>query len=135
MIWLGASENGLTSPIIFKHGETLSHENYIEIVLPYAQPKGERLLGDDFIYQPDNVTFHTHQESLAGYKENFTKFVGNHRWSPNSPDLNVLHYYVWDVIRNNMQWDKAKDNDSLVEEVRKRIRRVSKDDLLRYVKN
>jgi hypothetical protein len=34
-----------------------------------------------------------------------------------------------------MQWDKAKDNDSLVEEVRKRIRRVSKDDLLRYVKN
>ncbi|CAF3447743.1 unnamed protein product [Rotaria sp. Silwood2] len=27
-------------PIIFKPGETLSHENYIEVVLPYAQFEG-----------------------------------------------------------------------------------------------
>jgi hypothetical protein len=47
MVWLGASKNGLTSPIIFKPDETLSHENYIDVVLPHAQSEGRWLLGDD----------------------------------------------------------------------------------------
>jgi hypothetical protein len=58
MVWLGASKKGLTSPIIFKPGETLSHENYIEAVLPHAQSEGQQLLGDDFIYQQDNACIH-----------------------------------------------------------------------------
>jgi hypothetical protein len=65
MVWLGACKNGLTSPIIFKPGETLSHENYIEVVLPHAQAEGQRPLGDDFIYQQGNVIPHTHKKSLA----------------------------------------------------------------------
>ncbi|CAF5008323.1 unnamed protein product, partial [Rotaria socialis] len=36
MVWLAASKNGLSLPIIFEPGETLTHENYIEIVLPHA---------------------------------------------------------------------------------------------------
>ncbi|CAF3422818.1 unnamed protein product, partial [Rotaria sp. Silwood2] len=44
MVWLGASKNGLTTPIIFKPGETLIHTNYFEVVLPHAQAEGERLL-------------------------------------------------------------------------------------------
>jgi hypothetical protein len=65
IMWLGASKSGLKSPIIFKPGETLSYENYIEIVRPHAQSEGQRLLGDDFIYQEDNATPHIHQELLA----------------------------------------------------------------------
>ncbi len=53
------------SPIISKPGKTLSHENYIETVLLHAQYEGERLLGDDFIYQQDNVMPHTHQGLFA----------------------------------------------------------------------
>ena len=37
MVWLIASKNGFMSSIIFKPGETLSHENYIDVVLPHAQ--------------------------------------------------------------------------------------------------
>ena len=65
IVWLGASKNGLASPIIFKSGGTFSHENYIEIILPRAHSEGERLLGDDFIFQQDHTTPHTHRELLA----------------------------------------------------------------------
>ncbi len=65
ILWLGASKNDLKSPIIFEPDETLSHKNYIEVVLPHTQSEGKRLLGDDFIYQQDNATPHTHQELLT----------------------------------------------------------------------
>ena len=89
---MGASRNGLTSPIIFKPDGTLSHENYIEIILPHAHSEGERLLGDDVIFQQDHTTSHTHRELLAWCEENLKHF--NDRWPSNSSDLNVLHYYV-----------------------------------------
>src|SRR5689334_22343671 len=65
MVRLGASKNGLTSPIIFTPWETLLRKNYIEVVLSHAQSEGSRLLDDDFIFQQDNATSHTHDESLA----------------------------------------------------------------------
>ena len=71
MVWLAASKNGLSLPIIFEPGETLTHENYIEIVLPHALAEGQRLLGDDFIYQQDNATPHKHKDSIAWIKKSF----------------------------------------------------------------
>jgi len=65
IMWLGASKNDLKSPIIYKPDETLSHKNYIGVLLPYAQSEGNRLLGKDFIYQQDNVTSYIQQEFLA----------------------------------------------------------------------
>ncbi|CAF2096163.1 unnamed protein product [Rotaria magnacalcarata] len=65
MVWLGACKEGLTAPIIFKPGDTLTHKNYIDIVLPHALAEGQRLLGEDFIYQQDNATPHTHKDSLT----------------------------------------------------------------------
>ena len=45
MIQLSASRNDLTARIIFKTGETLSHNNYIEVVLSHTKFEGEWLLG------------------------------------------------------------------------------------------
>ncbi|CAF4405742.1 unnamed protein product [Rotaria magnacalcarata] len=58
-------DEGLTTPIIFKPGETLTHKNYIDIVLPRALAEGQRLLGEVFIYQQDNAIPHTHKDSLT----------------------------------------------------------------------
>ncbi|CAM4744288.1 unnamed protein product [Rotaria magnacalcarata] len=135
MVWLAASKNGLLLPIICEPGETLTHENYIEIVLPHALSEGQRLLGDNFIYQQDNATPHKHKDSIAWIKKNFPRFIDEKKWPPNSPDLNVLDYYVWDAIGHNMHWDKVKSYDSLIDEIKKGISRVPKNDLLRSVQN
>ncbi|CAM4820023.1 unnamed protein product [Rotaria magnacalcarata] len=135
MVWLAASKNGLSLPIIFEPGETLTHENYIEIVLPHALSEGQRLLGDNFIYRQDNATPHKHKDLIAWIKKNFPRFIDEKKWPPNSPDLNVLDYYVWDAIGHNMHWDKVKSYDSLIDEIKKGISRVPKNDLLRSVQN
>jgi hypothetical protein len=62
-------------------------------------------------------------------------FIDNNRWPPNSPDLNVLDYYVWDAITNNKEWNKVKDYDTLTDEIRKGIRRVPLNDLILSVQN
>jgi hypothetical protein len=135
MIWLGASKNGLTAPIIFEPGETLKNENYIKVVLPHALSEGRRLLGDDFIYQQDGATPHTHKDSQAWCASSFPRFIDSDTWPPNSPDLNVLDYYVWDAIGNNMHWEKVNNYDSLKDEIAKGIARVSKNSLARSVES
>ncbi|CAF4646770.1 unnamed protein product [Rotaria magnacalcarata] len=75
MVWLGACKEGLTTPIIFKPGETLTHKSYIDIVLPHALAESQRLLGEDFIYQQDNATPHTHKDSLTWIRNNFSRFI------------------------------------------------------------
>ncbi len=32
--------------------------------------------------------------------------------------LNILNYYMWDAITNNIQWDKVKNYDALINEIR-----------------
>ena len=78
------------------------HKNYIEAVLPHALAEGQRLLGDDFIYQQDNARPHIHKNSLSWIKGNFSQFIDQNKWPPNSPDLKVLNYFVWDAIGHNM---------------------------------
>ncbi|CAF4224181.1 unnamed protein product, partial [Rotaria magnacalcarata] len=97
--------------------------------------EGQRLLGDEFIYQQDNATPHKHKDSIAWIKKNFPRFIDVKNWPPNSPDLNVLDYYMWDAIGHNMHWDKVKSYDSLIDEIKKGISSVSKNDLLRSVQN
>jgi hypothetical protein len=94
IVWLVASKNGLTSPIVLKPGETLLYKNYIEIVLPHVQSQGKRLIGKDFIYQQDSSIPHTYTKLLAWCEENFVHFINYNRWTPNSPVLNTLANYV-----------------------------------------
>ena len=135
MVWLGASKHGLTSPIVFKPGETLSHINYINIVLPHAHSEGLRLLGDHFIFQQDNAKPHTHHASLQWCEENFADFISFQRWPPNSPDLNALDYHVWNAIATNMDWIQVKDYSSLITEIERGIRHVPIDALSRSIES
>jgi hypothetical protein len=40
---------------------------------------------------------------------------------------------VWNAVTNAMQWDKFKNSDSLIEEIKKGIHHVPKNDLLHSV--
>ena len=110
-------------------------EDYIHELESHLLPSAKKIRGKDYIFQQDNATPHTHHESLAWCEANFKQFISTDRWPANSPDLNVLDYYVWDAITNHMQWSNVKNYDSLIDEIKKGIRRVPTDELARSVES
>ena len=59
MIWLGVCSKGFRSLVILDK-DTIDHDRYIREVLPVAIKYGNKVFGDDWTYQRDNVTPHTH---------------------------------------------------------------------------
>jgi hypothetical protein len=54
-------------------------------------------------------------------KNNVTQYIDEKKWSLNSSDLNILDYDVWDAIGDNMHWDKVKNYNSLIDEIKKAL--------------
>ena len=126
MVWLAACSAGLTKSIIFKPCETLQQGNYVKDVLPLVLSEGKRLIGGSFIFQQDNATPHKSNLAQTWCEGNLPDFINSNRWPANSPDLNVLDYYVWDAVGQHMRWDKVHDYRSLQEEIARGIRLVPK---------
>jgi inhibitor of nuclear factor kappa-B kinase subunit alpha len=104
----------------------LKHNNYIDVVLPFALKQGTQLLGDNFIFQQDSAPARRHYQSQAWCEKHFPDFINKDRWPANSPDLNVLDYYVWDAIGQQMRWNKINNYETLREEIKRAIELVPK---------
>jgi hypothetical protein len=61
---------------------------------------------------------------MQNLKFNDSRFINANKWPPNSPDLNILDYHVWDAISHNMHGDRVKYYDLLIDEIKKGINRV-----------
>ena len=104
MVWLGVCSKGITSLVIFNEG-TVDHAVYIEKVLPVALKYGNQVLGSDQIFETDGVKPHSHYLTQQWCRNNFPTFINNENWTPNSPDLNLLDYSIWNELVN---WNKVK---------------------------
>ena len=54
MIWLGLCYNSVTSPVIIEKG-SINHQRYIDEILPIAFRDGQKLMGNEFIFQQDGA--------------------------------------------------------------------------------
>ena len=59
MVWLGVRSKDVTPMLIFEKG-TVDHARYINEVLPVALKSGNQIFGDDWVFQQDGATLHTH---------------------------------------------------------------------------
>ena len=59
MVWLGACSKGITTLVILDDG-TVRHDYYIKKVLPVALKYGNKVFGDDWIFQQDGAMPHQH---------------------------------------------------------------------------
>ena len=72
---------------------------YMEI-LAKAKPKLDALHSPNgYILQQDGATSHTAKDTISFMKKQFPKFLKPTEWPPNSPDLNVMDYYVWGALQ------------------------------------
>ncbi len=96
MVWLGACSKSVTPLIIILDKDTVDHDRYIKEVLPVALKYGNKIFGDDWTFQQDGATPHTHYFTQQWCHDNLPAFIDKDRWPPNSPDLNSLDYSIWD---------------------------------------
>jgi hypothetical protein len=108
MVWLGACSKGLTPLMILNEG-SVDHAKYIKQVLPIAKKYGNRMLSDDWTFQQDNATPHTHHLTQKWCSDNLPSF-SKERWPANSPDFNSLDYAIWNELVQTMDWNKSKQN-------------------------
>ena len=59
MIWLEVCSKGVRPLVILDKG-TIDHDRCIKEVLPVAIKYGNKIFDDDWTYQQDNATPHTH---------------------------------------------------------------------------
>ncbi|CAF1670370.1 unnamed protein product, partial [Adineta ricciae] len=98
---------------------SVDHERYIKEVLPVALKYGNKIFGDDWIYQQDGATAHTHNLTQKWCKDNFPSFLDKEYWPPNSPDLNSLDYSIWDEFVQQMNWDNVQSKKTLINELKR----------------
>ncbi|CAF1551973.1 unnamed protein product, partial [Adineta ricciae] len=94
---------------------------YIKEVLPVALKYGNKIFGDDWIYQQDGATAHTHNLTQKWCKDNFPSFLDKEYWPPNSPDLNSLDYSIWDEFVQQMNWDNVQSKKTLINELKRTL--------------
>ena len=107
MIWLEVCSKGVR-PLVTLDKGTIDHGRYIKEVLPVAIKYGNKVFADDWTYQQNNATSHTHNLTQEWCEQNFPSFIDKYRWPSNSTDLNPLHYSIWEQFVQQMNWNKMQ---------------------------
>jgi transposase len=123
MVWLAVSSTGV-SPLVILDKGSVNHEKYIKEVLPVALKFGNKCFGNDWTYQQDGATPHTHRLTQEWCEEHFPSFLDKNHWPPNSPDLNPLDYSIWDEFVHQMNWNNVRSKQTLIEELKRAVKKI-----------
>jgi len=126
MVWLAVCSEGVSPLVVFEKG-TLDHHRYITEVLPVALRYGNSKFGNDWTFQQDNGTPHTHQETQKWCSDHFPRFFDKSTWPANSPDLNPMDYSIWDEFAQAINWEKATSKTTLIAEVKRGVNKIRPD--------
>ena len=78
MMWLGAYPESITPLVIFEH-RSLDYAQYIEQVLSVAVEYDNKTFGNDWTFQQDGATLHTHHLTHEWCQRNFPAFLDKDR--------------------------------------------------------
>ena len=108
---------------VFDQG-TVDHARYIEEVLPLALEYGDKTFGDHCTFQHDGAKPHIHHLTQQWCRDNFSSFIDQDCWPPNTSDLNPFDYCIWDELANGMNWHRISTKTGLVDELKQATRKV-----------
>ena len=123
MVWLGVCSKGITPLVILDEG-TVDHRYYIEKVLTTALKYGNKVFGNDWMFQQDGAKPHQHHLTQQWCRDNFPSFIDKDHWPPNSPDLNPLDYSTWDEFANTIDWNKVKSKTTLIQQLKSSVKKI-----------
>ena len=93
-------------------------------MLPVALKYENETFGRDRVFQQDGATPHSHHLTQQWCRDNFSSFIDNDCWPPNSPDLNPLDYSIWHELFNTVNWNKVKSKTTLIQQLRSSFKNI-----------
>ena len=123
MVWLAVCSKGVSPMVIFGK-DSVDHERYIEEVLPVALKFGNKCFGNDWTFQQDGARPRIHIKTQQWCAEYFPSFFDKDHWPPNSPDLNLLDYSIWDEFAHQMNLDRVQSKKTLIEELKRAVKKI-----------
>ena len=74
MVWVDVCSQGIT-PLVTLDEETVNYMRYIEKLSPVALKYGNKVLGNDWVFQQDGVKAHQYFLTHQWYRNNFPSFI------------------------------------------------------------
>jgi hypothetical protein len=103
MLFAGVSREGRTPLAVLKSGLRLSQLTYIEQRVSFVQKNLlYELTAETAIFYQDKAPCHAVDSVQQQLTAIFPSFVPNASMPPSSPDLNVLDYCVWSLLKESL---------------------------------
>ena len=79
---------------------TLNQKTYIDFLKTSLLPECRRLYPDnDFVFVQDSTPSHRAKATPNFLRDDTPDFISSQEWTPHSPDLNPLDYFVRDILQ------------------------------------
>ena len=135
MVALGVCYKGVGAMRFAPAGTKINSEEYLEIVRNTYLPNCIRFYGiqPDCVFQQDGASSHTSAVVQEFCAEKFRNSWKKEDWPANSPDLNVLDYFVWGYVQSLVDKKKPKCMDSLRLAIEESVESIPLDMLQRAI--
>ena len=124
MIWCGITYNGVSEVVVLPSKKSFTADFYIEEIIPIIKRDGNRLIGDDFVFQQDGASSHTSKKTTQAFQDASIKLIEPNHWPPNSPDLNPLDYFFWNEVSTRIRNKNMSNRTELIKNIKKTIKEI-----------
>ena len=110
-----SSEGHSIPPHIFEVNLKVNTKVYLDelksVVIPWCNQVAG---GRPWVWQQDSAPAHKSKKTQAWLQKEFYDFVPFSHWSPSSPNLNPLDYFVWSYVENITNMTSHNNKASLI---------------------
>ena len=110
-----SSEGHIMPPHIFEDGLKVNTKVYLDVLNSVVIPWCNQVAGGrPWVSQQDSAPAHKSKETQAWLQKKWYDFVPFSHWTPCSPDLNPLDYFVWSYVENITNMTSHNTKASLI---------------------
>lgn len=126
-----ASDGSVMPPHFIEAGLKVNTVEYISILETVLLPWMEKKFGlNNVVLVQDSAPCHGSKKTQAFLAEKVPFFVKSSIWPSNSPDLNVLDYFMWGVVQSKVNVSPKASVAALKSSIKQEFRKIDKDDLV-----
>ena len=121
MVFGVVSSEGHIMPLhTFEVGLKVNTKEYLDELKSVVTPWCNQVAGDrPCVWQQDSAPAHKSKETQAWLQKECYDFVPFSHWTPSSPSLNPLDYFVWSYVENITNMTSHNTKASLIAVIRR----------------